>query len=514
MESANDYKYILAGSLLEFTRTFYKLRNNREFKLSLPIGRESHYITICRALTKVFDGETKRLIINIPPRYGKTELVIHFVAWSMGIFPDSNFLYVSYGHGLAKKQTQIIREIITRKEYQEVFNVRLKDDTQAKDNFETSKNGSVYAVGARGGITGRGAGIKECNRFGGAIIIDDIHKPDEASSDTIREGVIDWYYNSLQSRTNSPSTPIIIIGQRVHEEDLSSELQKDPEWERVILPAIDECGNALDNESHTIQTLRKMQEKMPYHFASQYQQNPQPAGGGIFKPEWFKLFEFEPQIISTFITCDTAETVKTYNDATVFSFWGLYSIKHGEIETDLYGLHWIECREVRVEPKDLYNEFMAFYFDCMRHTVKPKLAIVEKKSTGVTLSSSLKSLQGLTIRDIERTKASGSKTTRFLEMQPFIASQLISLPLNAHHTKPVLEHMRKITANDTHAHDDICDTCYDAIKFALIDKSLLSVSGVKGYDPRPAVLGAKQRELNRIRGIHQPITWPDRSPFG
>ena len=70
-----------------------------------------------------------------------------------------------------------------------------------------------------------------------------------------------------------------------------------------------------------------MQEKSPYVFSSQFQQNPIPAGGSIFKPDWFVTLDFEPEILMTFITADTAETNKSYNDATVFCFWGLYEIE-------------------------------------------------------------------------------------------------------------------------------------------------------------------------------------------
>ena len=238
-------KFKLQGSLLDFTQVFFKLRTGRLFELSQPDGRESHYITIIRELVKVARGETKRLIINVPPRYGKTELLIHFVAWTMSINPDSNYIYVSYSHSLAKKQTQTIRSFMQMPHYRKIFGVELRDDTSAKDNFETKQGGSVYAAGAGGTITGRGAGIKSHDGFGGCIVIDDIHKPDEVSSDTIREGINDWYYNTLQSRINSPNTPVIFIGQRLHEDDLAAHLINSGEWKTLIIPAIDPAGNAL-----------------------------------------------------------------------------------------------------------------------------------------------------------------------------------------------------------------------------------------------------------------------------
>lgn len=463
----------LAGNFLEFTRIFFYLRTGRTFDISEPIGRESHYISVCRRLERTFMGDGKRLVINIPPRYGKTELLIHFVAWSLAHYPDSNFIYVSYSHSLAKKQTQTIKEIIELPHYKALFRVELKQDTTAKDNFETTAGGSVYAVGAGGTITGRGAGIKNVSRFGGCVVIDDIHKPDEATSDTIRSGINDWYYNTLQSRVNSPATtPIIFIGQRVHEDDLAANLIATGEWDKLVLPAIDAAGNALHPAMHDIRALRKMQDESPYNFASQYQQDPQPAGGGIFKREWWSLHEYEPKIIDTFITCDTAETDKSWNDATVFSFWGVYRIVQNHIETGIYALHWLDCWELRIEPKDLRAHFFDFYRRCMLHRVKPRMAAIEKKSTGVTLISTLKDVQGLRIEEIERTKASGSKTARMLEIQEFVSTRRVSLPKYGKHTTMCIDHMSKITANNTHRNDDIADTLADAVRIALIEERI------------------------------------------
>jgi len=464
-------KYELAGSLLHFTQTFYKLRCHRLFMLSDPIGRESHYITIAKALTKVLDGEISRLIINVPPRFGKTEMLIHFVAWAMAIYPDSNFLYVSYNLDLAMKQTASIKNILEMKQYRDIFGIKLSQDTKAKANFETNMGGSVYAAGAGGTITGRGAGVRGVlNRFSGAIIIDDIHKPDEATSDNIRESVTEWYYNTMISRANNSQTPIIFIGQRVHEEDLAGHFIQQGGWHQVVLPAIDEAGNVLHPELKSKADLLELEKRSPYVFAAQYQQNPQPAGGGIFKPEWFYILDEEPKILATFITADTAETAKTYNDASVFSFWGLYKIE----STGEFALHWIDCLEIRVEPKDLEQEFIDFYNKCCAHPVKPRLAIIEKKSTGVTLASTISKIRGLHVKALDRNSTSGSKVQRFLEMQPYIAAQLVSFSKDARHKDYCIEHMRKITANDSHAHDDIADTCQQAIEVGLMGKIVQS----------------------------------------
>jgi predicted phage terminase large subunit-like protein len=197
-----------------------------------------------------------------------------------------------------------------------------------------------------------------------------------------------------------------------------------------------------------------------------------PSGGALFKEKDFTLLDEEPRFLCTFLTIDSAETSKTYNDASVFSFWGLYKVADFGQEVDEYALHWIDCWELRVEPKELEENLLSFIGVAMLHSCKPRIAAIEKKSTGVTLCSILKDLRGIDVREVQRTRASGSKADRYLEMQPIIASKLISFTRNAKHFDMCVKHMIKITANNSHRHDDICDTVYDAVKIALIDKTL------------------------------------------
>ena len=186
----------------------------------------------------------------------------------------------------------------------------------------------------------------------------------------------------------------------------------------------------------------------------------------------------EPEILFTFLTCDTAETEKTFNDATVFSFWGVYKTWSGD-----YAIHWLDCVEIWVEPKDLQQNFLDFYMLCSRYPIRPSFAAIEKKSTGVTLVSILKSVQGLYVHAVERTKSSGSKSSRFIDCQWHISSGLVSISANARHKEMVIDHMIKITANDSHKRDDIADTAADAIKLALIDKTAFSLGRAKEETP-------------------------------
>lgn len=295
MREFNPQESFVAGELARtdlyfFSRWMFHAR--RKYKWL----RSPHHKIICDALMRVFTGECKRLIINIPPRYSKTELaVVNFIAWALGQVPDAEFIHASYAAPLALNNSSAVRGLLQHEAYQAIFPA-CKLASEAKAHWTTTAGGVMYAAGAGGTITGFGAG-KHREGFGGAIIIDDPHKPDEARSDVMRQGVLDWFQNTLESRKNSPQTPIILIMQRLHEEDLAGWLIEGgngEQWEHVCLPAIQQDGSALWSDKHDIETLRRMERAAPYVFAGQYQQRPSPAEGGIIKPDSLQIIDAIP----------------------------------------------------------------------------------------------------------------------------------------------------------------------------------------------------------------------------
>jgi predicted phage terminase large subunit-like protein len=256
-----------------------------------------HHRLICDALMRVFNGECRRLVINVPPRYSKTELaVVNFIAWALGKVPDAEFIHASYSGALAGNNSANVRELVQHEAYLDIFpGVELASDAQ--HHWKTTAGGVMYAVGAGGTITGFGAG-KHREGFGGAIIIDDPHKADEARSDVIRQGVVDWFQNTLESRQNAPGrTPIILIMQRLHEKDLAGWLLgggNGETWEHICLPAITDDGQALWPEKHDMEALRRMERAAPYVFAGQYLQRPAPPQGGVFKPDQLQVVDALP----------------------------------------------------------------------------------------------------------------------------------------------------------------------------------------------------------------------------
>jgi len=496
---------VLRGSLIEFCKYFFPILTSREFIVSQPDGRESHHITIAKALTRAARLEipSHRLLINTPPVSGKSLLMTMFVAWTMAQHPDSKYIFVSYSKTLADKMTEQIKRIMDLPHYTYLFDVHMRKDSKAKDYFQTTAGGAVASAGSSGTITGLSAGEPGLDRWSGALVLDDLHKPDEAHSQTLRQGVIDNFSQTLMQRLRGNNIPIILIGQRLHESDISQHLidKKDGyDWEKVIVKSIDPAGNIIYPEVFSKEMLLKRKETDPYVFSSQYQQEPVPAGGSLFKPDWFVLLDDEPAFIATFVVADTAETAMTYNDATAISFFGIYEIENFGVKTGVYALHWIDAIEVHVEPKDLKDTFISFWENCCRNKTPPKMAAIEKKSTGVSLISALSEMRAIRIVDIPRNRSSGSKTKRFLDAQPLVAERLVSLPRYAKHTEKCIEHMSKITANDSHAKDDLGDTLSDGIRLGLVEKVVLHhASADSDYTDMAKSLTSHSNFLGRLR---------------
>lgn len=281
--------------LYDYTRWMFLQRRRFRWQHS------EHHRIMADALQAVFEGRIKRLIINIPPRYSKTEFAVNFISWALGKAPDAEWIYTGYSGRLSTNSSWQARDTVQQPEYRAIFpEVQLRSDSSAKDEWRTTAGGVVYAVGAGGTITGYGAG-KVRPGFGGGIIIDDPHKADEIRSDVIRGGVIDWYQNTLASRLNDPAnTPVILIMQRLHESDLAGWLLAGgtgEEWHHVCLPAIqvvDGVEVPLWPAKHGLEALRRMRAASPYIFAGQYQQSPAPPEGNIFRPTQMPVVDAVP----------------------------------------------------------------------------------------------------------------------------------------------------------------------------------------------------------------------------
>lgn len=495
---------LLKSSLLTFTQYFYKLRTGRDFIDYPAQGRASMLSQIIPLLEAcVFENDLKklqdffRLYIAIAPRCGKTELILHFIAWGLANFPDSNFMYITYSDHLSRKHTKIIREIISLQQYQEIFKIFIKADSNTANHFILSTGGEVYGASAGGTITGLGAGLLGVDRFGGAAILDDLHKPEEAiSSRASREKVISWYQSTFASRVNNRNrTPIILIGQRVHQEDIAGYLtgfdengnsNDEHKWKSIVLPMLDNAGNSLRPDMLTTEQCREKARVMKYIWASQYQQNPTDDANALYEREDFKILYSMPDIEITFLTVDTACREKDWNDYTVFSFFGLYKYKIGDHVTDEWALHCLNCKQKRIEPDLIESDLMSFFGDCMNFYVKPKIIIIELAGVAYSISSSLKKKPGITVIDVQRSGSYKSKSQRFIDMQPHIKKGKVTFQAGSLHNANVIDHLIKITPNESHAHDDIADTVQMATEYCF-DKQIIQNYIEKNYTEMPSI---------------------------
>ncbi len=288
-------KYLCESSTLNFTRYFFKQRFNRKFIVS------DHHKKICEALDKVVSGEIKRLIINIAPRYGKTELAVkNFMAYGLAINPAARFIHLSYSDDLALDNSEEVKDIVAHPSYQQLFSkVKIKPRSDAKKKWYTTEGGGVYATSTAGQVTGFGAGrvddeeidiefLKNNKPFSGALIIDDPIKPEDADSDVVRNRINQRWDSTIKNRVNSRNTPVIVIMQRLHEEDLAGYLikQASEDWTVLSFPAIqtDQQGNesALFPFKHTLEELQQLRKENEPVFDRQYQQDPKPLAGILF----------------------------------------------------------------------------------------------------------------------------------------------------------------------------------------------------------------------------------------
>lgn len=299
-----------------FTRYFFKELNGKRFSVN------SHHQVLFDECTLISRGQNNRTIFNVAPRYGKTEIVVKmFISWSIANNPKSRFIHLSYSDTLALDNSESIKDLIQSDIYQSLFPwVQIKKDSKAKDKWYTTEGGGVLARSASGQVTGFGAGQtdfeNEITTFGGAIIIDDPIKPDDAESATLREKVNYKFDSTIRNRVNSRDTPIIIIMQRLHQNDLCGyliDIEPD-DWHVVSMPVIKEDGTALWREKHTIEELRHLERVNEMVFQTQYMQNPIPREGLLFPKDEliyqdFKTVDFSDSIgkLSYIDIADTGE---------------------------------------------------------------------------------------------------------------------------------------------------------------------------------------------------------------
>jgi predicted phage terminase large subunit-like protein len=415
-----------------------------------------HIDAIASELDRCLRGETTRLIISVPPRSLKSHCAsVAFPAWLLGHKPSAQIICASYGQDLADRLALDCRSLMNSDWYRKVFATRLSTQRQAE--FMTEAQGFRLATSVGGVLTGRG---------GDFIIIDDPLKPEEALSETQRNAVNEWYEHTLYSRLNDKRTGcIIIIMQRLHEDDLVGHLLRQGGWKVLKFPAIaveDEThiiqnyfgtrpfhrfrGEALHPERESLDVLENIRRTLgEYNFAGQYQQEPAPLGGGMVKLSWFKTYKVgeEPgKFDRVFQSWDTAVKANELSNYSVCTTWG-------KTNQNLYLLHVLRRRMEYPELKRAVREQATIF-----HATT---ILIEDKSSGAQLIQELirEGLPGVT-----RYEPNGDKIMRMHSVTSTIENGFVYLPDKADW---LADYMHELTTFPKGKFDDQCDSTSQAL---------------------------------------------------
>ena len=292
-----------------------------------------HIDAIVHELLEIRQGRNRRLIVNQPPRSLKSMVVsVAYIAWCIGHDPSLRFACASYSNKLSASLAQQFRAVVSSDWYRRIFpKVRFVKDTETE--CLTDRGGGRYAVSVGGSFTGRGADI---------IIIDDPIMADDAASELVRRAVNEWYGGTLLSRLDDKRTGIIIlVMQRLHEDDLAGKLLREGGWRHLDLPAIAQedqkvqigpnayhqrkKGDVLHPEREDLAELDEQKRGMgAVKFSAQYLQRPVPAEGNLIHRKWIQWYETLPRLeggVHIVQSWDIASATGEHNDYSVCTTW-------------------------------------------------------------------------------------------------------------------------------------------------------------------------------------------------
>ena len=310
-------------------------------QVSFPIvSGDNHFLpnwhieAICYELSQVIKGNTRRLIITVPPRSLKSICAsVCLPAFILGHDPTRRIICVSYSETLARKHANDCRALMHSRLYRGVFpGTKISSAKDTETEVMTTARGSRLATSVGGTLTGRG---------GSLVIIDDPLKPQDSQSENARDSLKQWYANTLLSRLDHKTEgSIIVVMQRLHPDDLVGHLLEQDGWRHLNLPAVAEeetivrlgptrsirrkVGDLLHPERESQTALDELKTSMgSMEFSAQYQQAPVPIGGNMIKWSWFKFYDLPPSprsgdnLIVSWDTATSSEQLADYSAGVV-----------------------------------------------------------------------------------------------------------------------------------------------------------------------------------------------------
>lgn len=488
-----------------------------EIQMGSKFQEQDFHAIIFEVCQKIINGEDDldRVIVCIPPRHSKTQILSIFLPlYSFCCNPSSHNIITSYADDVVAESSGYIRQIMTDELFQKVFPaVRIDPSKRSLERWGTTRSGVMHAVPTGGKLTGKGAGSLS-NVYSGCFVVDDVLKPKDAYSKQMRSEVNDRFDNTFMSRLANDGviqneegipvkcarTPMVIIMQRLHDEDLVGYLLRggsSDKYTYLNIPGLvtPDCGSeewyarlcskqaytnavpylydlkrgegesALWPSRKSLESLKSMQAANPYTFNSQYMGDPTALGTGLVQEDWWQEYTELPkaEIIRAFMTCDTASTTKTYSDYSVICYWvvtkdnrlWLVDVVLGKWETP-------ELKEILIEFWEKHTQL-----DLTCPQMLPTALYMEDKSSGQFLNQQFTRDGNVRVLPVPKDKSSGDKVARFLNTIPYWSQGRIMMPTKHEHKDHIMREALNMTGvGSGTGHDDFVDNVSDAVAIA------------------------------------------------
>ena len=505
--AARAAKRAYTESLTQFLKGAWRWVDPADYQDSWAID------ALCEHLEAVTHGDIKRLLINFPPRCGKSNVAsIAWPAWTWAQSPINftsgpqvKFLCSSYAHMLGIKLSNKMRRLVMSPWFQERWPIELLGDQNTKSDFENIKGGGRSQTSVSGSLLGIGGDI---------IVVDDPHDTEAVESEVQRETAINHWSELSSTRLNDPKrSAIVVIMQRLHESDVSGNILSGDDagdWTHLMLPMEFDrgrkCTTVLKWDEHHEPELvftdpreranellwperfgpaevDKLKRNLgPYMASGRLQQSPSPAGGGIIRREWWQDWPSDtfPRCEYVLASLDTAYTEKTENDPSALTIWGVFrdAAKNpkvillwawdGRLELhDLVVTLLAVCQKTKL-PDDEAARVIAL----MSKTGQPikylpnlpvDRLIIELKATGYSVAQEINRLcdGSFGVEGIKVNAGDGDKVSRLYSVQHLFSDMCVYAP-DRKFAERVID---QVTVFPKGVHDDYVDTTSQALRY-------------------------------------------------